>query len=284
MDIYGREMKKIRLAVCLSTILIAAFFTPRVAAQISVPEIQSAAPAAQQPTATPTPAPPAAAGEPGVSPKVTPTPSPTPSRAKTQSSVSTAYTAPSNTVGNAASPVCLCVKGKAKYFATESFRPGIYPVAAVYTAYTMANPPNAYPPEWRQGFHGFARNYGDFMASWASVQGGKFVVATALHEDPRYFPSKSKNFFARTFNATRFALIDRSDMGNPRPALANIAGAFAGGFVGNAYLPDPYANFSHGLSRSGFALLGFVTSNLADEFHPEIHKIANKLHIPLIGR
>jgi hypothetical protein len=122
------------------------------------------------------------------------------------------------------------------------------------------------------------------MVSWASVQGAKFVVATAVHEDPRYFPSKSKNFFARTFNATRFAIIDRSDMGNPRPALANIAGAFAGGFVGNAYLPDPYANFSHGLSRSGFALLGFVTSNLADEFHPEIHNIAKKLHIPLIGR
>ena len=95
-------------------------------------------------------------------------------------------------------------------------------MAAVYTAYTMLNAPNAYPPEWRQGFHGFARNYGDFMASWASVQGAKFVVATAVHEDPRYFPSKSKNFFARTFNAARFAVIDRSDMGNPRPALSNI--------------------------------------------------------------
>jgi hypothetical protein len=277
-------MKKIWLVVCLSTILSAALLTPSATAQTSLLEIQSTAAAAQQPTATPTPAPPDAAEEAGVSPKATPTPSPTPARAKTQSSVSTAYTAPSNTVGNAASPVCLCVKGKAKYFATESFRPGIYPVAAVYTAYTMVNPPSAYPPEWRQGFHGFARNYGDFMASWASVQGAKFVVATALHEDPRYFPSKSKNLFARTFNATRFALVDRSDMGNPRPALANIAGAFAGGFVGNAYLPDPYANFSHGLSRSGFALLGFVTSNLADEFHPEIHKVARKLHLPFIGR
>jgi hypothetical protein len=283
-DIYGSEMKKIWLVVCLSTILSAAFFTPLATAQTSLFEIQATASAEQQPTAGPTPTPPAAAGEKPVSPKVTPSPSPTLPQARTKSSVSTAYTAPSNTVGNAASPVCLCVKGKAKYFATESFRPGIYPVAAIYTAYTMVNPPNAYPPEWRQGFPGFARNYGDFMGSWASVQGAKFVVATAVHEDPRYFPSKSKNFFARTFNATRFALIDRSDMGNPRPALANIAGAFAGGFVGNAYLPDPYANFSHGLSRSGFALLGFVTSNLADEFHPEIHKIANKLHLPLIGR
>ena len=186
----------------------------------------------------------------------------------------------SSTVGNPASSVPLNVKGKLRYFAIESFRPGIYPVAAFYDGLTMANPPKAYPREWRQGFPGFARNYGDFMASCASVQGGKFVVAAMLHEDPRYFTSGSRNFFARTFNAVRYVVIDRSDAGRPRFALANVAGAFAGGFVGNAYLPDPYANSSHGFSRSALALTGFITSNLADEFRPEIHKVAEKLHLP----
>jgi len=118
------------------------------------------------------------------------------------------------------------------------------------------------------------------MASWASVQGGKFVAASILHEDPRYFTSTNRNFFARTLNAVRYAVIDRSDSGHPRPAVANLAGAFAGGFVGNAYLPDPYANASHGFSRSALALTGFVTSNLADEFRPEIHGLVRKLHLP----
>lgn len=186
----------------------------------------------------------------------------------------------SSTVGDPASSSPLNVKGKLRYFAVESFRPGIYPVAAFYDGLTMANPPKAYPPEWRQGLPGFARNYGDFMASWTSVQGGKFVAASILHEDPRYFTSTNKNFFARTFNAVRYVVIDRSDSGHPRLALANVAGAFAGGFVGNAYLPDPYANASHGFSRSALALTGFFTSNMADEFHPEIHKIAKKLHLP----
>jgi hypothetical protein len=186
----------------------------------------------------------------------------------------------SSTVGDPASSRPLNVKGKLRYFAVESFRPGIYPVAAFYDGLTMANPPKAYPREWRQGFPGFARNYGDFMASWASVQGGKFIVASMVHEDPRYFTSTRRNFFARTFNAVRYAVIDRSDMGRPRLALSNVAGAFAGGFVGNAYLPDPYANPSHGLSRSALALTGFITSNLADEFRPEIHRVAEKLHLP----
>src|SRR5579859_2035953 len=125
-------------------------------------------------------------------------PEPQPSTDEQKRSVSPKTPDQSSTVGNPDAPVPLKVKGKLRYFAVESFRPGIYPVAAFYDGLTMANPPKAYPREWRQGF---ARNYGDFMASWAAVQGGKFVVASALHEDPRYFPSKSRNIFARTFNA-----------------------------------------------------------------------------------
>jgi len=209
-------------------------------------------------------------------------PQPAPTSSKDTGNQATTHTSAANssTVGDPASSSPLNIKGKLRYFAVESFRPGIYPVAAFYDGLTMASPPKAYPPEWRQGFPAFARNYGDFMVSWASVQGGKFVAASMLHEDPRYFTSTNKNFFARVANAVRYVVIDRSDSGHPRLAVANFAGAFAGGFVGNAYLPDPYANASRGLRRSALALTGFVTSNLADEFHPEIHRVAKKLHLP----
>jgi hypothetical protein len=209
-----------------------------------------------------------------------PQPTPAPSRDAKKGTASSVTSDQSSTVGDPATSVPLNVKGKLRYFAVESFRPGIYPVAAFYDGLTMASPPKAYPPEWRQGFPAFARNYGDFMASWASVQGGKFVAASVLHEDPRYFMSTKKNFFARVTHAVRYAVIDRSDSGRSRLAVANVAGAFAGGFVGNAYLPDPYANTSRALRRSALALTGFVTSNLADEFHPEIHKLARKFHLP----
>jgi len=205
---------------------------------------------------------------------------PSPSTNAKKKKASSATEDRSSTVGDPASSSPLNVKGKLRYFAVETFRPGIYPVAAFYDGLTMANPPKAYPPEWRQGFPAFARNYGDFMASWASVQGGKFVAASILHEDPRYFTSTNKNFFGRVFNTIRYVVIDRSDSGRSRLALSNMAGALAGGFVGNAYLPDPYANASRGFRRSALALTGFVTSNLADEFHPEIHKLAKKVYLP----
>ena len=185
------------------------------------------------------------------SPQSTSTPPASEQKAPPQPSPSPAATPAvrtyTSTVGNSEAFVPLTVRGKFHYFAVESFRPGIYPTAALYTAYTMANPPSAYPPKWRDGFPAFARNYGDFMASWVSVQGGKFVVASLIHEDPRYFPSHSRNFFARSFNAIRFAVIDRSDQGHPRLALANISGALAGGYVGNAYLPGPYVDEAHAL-------------------------------------
>jgi hypothetical protein len=181
-------------------------------------------------------------------------------------------------------PDRLTVGGKFRYFAQESFRPGVWAVAGIYTGIEMAHPPKAYPPEWRQGVAGFARNYGDFMASWTAVQGGKFVVAAASHEDPRYVPSTHTGLLPRSLHALSFVFIDRSDSGRNRVAISNLAGAAAGGFVGNAYLPDGYNNASHAYTRSALALSGFLTSNLADEFHPEIVKLAHKLHIPFVGK
>jgi len=178
----------------------------------------------------------------------------------------------------------LTVAGKFRYFANESFRPGVFLVAGFYTGLAMANPPRAYPREWRQGAAAFGRNYGDFIASWTAVQGGKFVAASALHEDPRYVRSDSRNLFARAFHAVKFAVIDKSDTGRDRPAFSNVAGAFAGGFVGNAYLPDGFNDAAHGLQRSALALSGFATSNLVDEFRHEIRKIGHKLKIPFIDK
>lgn len=178
----------------------------------------------------------------------------------------------------------LTVGGKFRYFANESFRPGVFLVAGFYAGLAMAHPPRNYPPEWRQGAAGFGRNYGDFIASWTAVQGGKFLAASALHEDPRYVRSSSRNLFARAFHAVRSTVIDKSDTGRDRPALANVAGALAGGFVGNAYLPDGFNDVTHGLQRSATAMTGFATSNLVDEFRPEIRKIGHKLKVPFIDK
>jgi len=148
----------------------------------------------------------------------------------------------------------------------------------------MASPPSAYPREWRQGAGAFGRNFGDYAVSWTAAQGGKFVAASVLHEDPRYYPSQRKNWLQRGAHAIGFVIIDRSDSGHARLAVSNFAGAFSGAFVGNAYLPDPYANRSHALARSGLGLAGFASNNLVEEFRPEIRKVAHAFHLPWFGK
>lgn len=181
-----------------------------------------------------------------------------------------------------AAPERLDARGKFHYFVTQSFRPGVLVSAGLYSAYDMVRSPNRYPPEWKEGANGLSRHYGDFMASWTAVQGGKLAASLALHEDPRYVPSLSHNLFRRSLHALVFVVVDRSDSGARRPAIANLTGALAGGFVGNSYLPDGYNDAAHAWVRSGLAYSGFATSNLADEFRPEINKVLKKLHLPLV--
>jgi hypothetical protein len=144
----------------------------------------------------------------------------------------------------------------------------------------MARPNYNYPNDWHQGMQGFARQYGSRMGTKAAFETARFGTAAMLHEDFRYRPSGKTGFFPRTAYAIGFAFVDRSDGGHPRLALANFAGAAAGGFVPNAWLPDGFNDWQHGGTRMGTKFGGFVIQNATREFAPEIYKAFHKGHLP----
>jgi hypothetical protein len=84
----------------------------------------------------------------------------------------------------------------------------------------------------------------------------------------------------RTFHAIGFIFVDRSDSGHPRLALANFAGAAAGGFVPNAWLPDGFNDWQHGGTRMGTKFGGFAIQNVLREFSPEIARTFHTAHLP----
>jgi hypothetical protein len=148
----------------------------------------------------------------------------------------------------------------------------------------MANPPDAYPREWRDGPGAFGRNYGDAFAQRVAKETGRFAVGTLLHEDYRYRPSTSKNPAARALHAVAFTFIDKSDSGNNRIAVANFVGAGAGGFVAELYLPPGYRNLSHAETRAAVAFGSFAGENLFREFEPDLMKVLHKIglgHVPV---
>jgi hypothetical protein len=147
-------------------------------------------------------------------------------------------------------------------------------------ALRMADPPDHFPAEWRQGASAFGRNYGDQLAMFATVQTTRFAFGAVLREDLRYHPSTSNNVFLRTGHAVAYTFVDRSDGGHARPALANFAGSAAGGYVGISYLPAGFNDIAHADQRIVVQFSRMAASNLAGEFAPDIFRFLAEHHLP----
>jgi hypothetical protein len=168
--------------------------------------------------------------------------------------------------------------GKADYYTHRILNPATILGPAAEAGFVMAAPPKAYPREWHLGAAAYWRNYGSALARQQTGEFGRFVAGVALREDPRYYSSTRTPVFARIAHALGFTFVDRSDSGNPRLAFANLLGAAAGGFVGDAYLPTGYTDLRHSSVRTGVQLGAFGASNLVDEFRPELNKLKQLLH------
>lgn len=165
-------------------------------------------------------------------------------------------------------------------YAVVTFGPRAVVGPALSAALLMARPPHGYPHDWRDGGGAFGRNYGGDLARAASLQAGRFFTGAFLQEDFRYRPSASRNPLARSVHAIAFTFVDKSASGQNRLALANFAGAAAGGFVGMLYLPPGYNNVSHAGVRTAVLFGSLAGQNLLREFAPDIQDLTNKLHLP----
>lgn len=179
-------------------------------------------------------------------------------------------------------------KSKFSYYMNETFwNPSVLTAPGFRASIRMASPPGQgstrYPSEWRQGAAGFGRNFGDAFATRISTHTAQFIAGSVTGEDPRYLPSGSRHFFQRSSHALVFTFIDRSDSGRRLPALSNLAGAAAGGFVGNAYLPDGFRDITHAGQRATFQFSMLAAGNLFREFAPQMPASLRAL-ISLIAR
>lgn len=151
---------------------------------------------------------------------------------------------------------------------------------AFESAFTMIDPPEHYPREWSDGGGAFGRNYGAGLARHTTAGLTHFAVATAAHEDPRYYPSRSPRVANRVMHAVLFTVADRADSGRRMPAVSNFAGSFAGGFIGMTYEPNGWDDVTHAYQRTAVELGDFGVHNVLTEFSPEIAKLFHKLHMP----
>lgn len=176
----------------------------------------------------------------------------------------------------------LSFSDKFTIYAHQTFGPPALIFPAFGAGIGMANPRNHYPREWSQGAGAYGRLYGDALATATSTRTARFLTGIALHEDPRYLRSTSKNPLTRTMHAVAFTFIDKTDSGRNTIALSNFAGAAAGGFVGQAYLPHGFNDVTHAEQRMAFQFGSIAFQNIAAEFQPQWGPIVRKLRIQKI--
>src|SRR5579875_1053062 len=124
------------------------------------------------------------------------------------------------------------------------------------------------PREWGGGVEGYAKRYASGFAGNLSRQGFAFVLESALHEDPRYFPSESSPGKARLINALKQVVTCKTDSGDSSIAYARVASAFGSAFLVNTWQPNSTGTSSAALRRGFYGLGGDLAYNLMQEFIP----------------
>lgn len=124
------------------------------------------------------------------------------------------------------------------------------------------------PREWGQGVGGYATRYASGFGTNLSRQSAAFALETALHEDPRYFPSEEKGFKARMKNVLLQTVVCRTDSGKETFAWGRMISAFAAGQLANAWEPPSTNTPGRGVDRGLVILGGDFAYNLLQEFIP----------------
>ena len=165
----------------------------------------------------------------------------------------------------------LSVKQKFGLFAKETFDPFVAVSAAAGAALSQADNDH---PKYGQGSGPYAERFG---AAVADVTTQNFfsdaVLASLLHEDPRYFRrGREYRFWPRLGYAVSRVVVTRTDAGNPSFNYSGIFGMAMGIALSNAYYPNSSISGSVVVTRLGTSLVASALSNILPEFWPDIRQ------------
>jgi hypothetical protein len=165
----------------------------------------------------------------------------------------------------------LSVKQKFGLFAKETFDPFIVVSSAAGAALSQADNDH---PQYGQGSGPYAERFG---AAVADVTTQNFfsdaVLASLLHEDPRYFrKGKEYRFWPRLGYAVSRVVVTRTDAGKWSFNYSGVFGMAMGIALSNAYYPARSVNGSVDVTRLGTSLVSAALSNILPEFWPDIRE------------
>ena len=165
----------------------------------------------------------------------------------------------------------LTVKEKFGLFAKETFDPFVAMEAATGAAFSQTDNDD---PKYGQGTGAYAQRFGAACADIASQNFfSDAVMASLLHEDPRYFRMGPEfGFWHRVGHAVSRTVITRTDSGKTTFNYAGILGIGMGIALSNAYYPPASVNGTEVGKRFGTSLASDGLLNILPEFWPDIRR------------
>jgi len=129
------------------------------------------------------------------------------------------------------------------------------------------------PTGWGQGWDAYAKRFGSSMGSNASGEFfGTFVLASALHEDPRFYPTVNPSFgYAVKYSVQRI-FVTRNDDGRDVANWQGLIGPAMGEGLVNVYQPDRNRTVGDTFMRYGLDIATRAGGNLLREYWPVFFK------------
>lgn len=100
---------------------------------------------------------------------------------------------------------------------------------------------------------------------------GKFVLASALHEDPRFFPQLNPTFGQSVKYSVKRLFVTRSDSGRDVANISGLLGPAMGEGLANVYMPDRNRTVGDTLMRYGLDLATRAGGNMLREYWPVVY-------------
>lgn len=129
------------------------------------------------------------------------------------------------------------------------------------------------PAGYGQGAEGYGKRFGADMARAASGNlFGTFLIASVLHEDPRFYVRKHLSFKQTVKYAAVRVAVTRSDSGKRVTNFAGLLGLLAGEGLANTYYPEGNKGLSSTFIRYGSDLGWRFGGNMLRQYWPSINR------------
>ena len=141
------------------------------------------------------------------------------------------------------------------------------------------------PTGYGQGWDAYAKRFGASMGRQASSNFfGDFLLASALHQDPRFYPEVKPGFGQAVKYSVQRIFVTRNDDGRDVANWSGLAGPLMAEGLTNVYWPDRNRTVGDTFFRYGLDVATKAGGNLLREYWPVFYGKIHHVSRTTVGR